>query len=124
MIRAVRLQDRVSVVLPAAKGKLVRLPNAVLIDAFSDAAYGGTGKTVAWEHIPEARRRLAGLPAILAGGLTPQNVSEAIRMARPDAIDVASGVESSPGVKDPAKVTEFVAVARGVLGGRSKSTRT
>jgi phosphoribosylanthranilate isomerase len=117
VIRAVRLQDRVSVVLPTTKGKLVRLPNAVLIDAYSASGYGGTGKTVAWEHIPEARRRLAGLPVILAGGLTPDNVAEAIRIAGPDGVDVASGVESSPGIKDPVKVSRFVAAARGNLPG-------
>src|SRR6187397_588311 len=107
VIRAVRLQDRVSVVLPATKGKLIRLPKAVLIDAFSASAYGGTGTTVAWEAVPEARHRLAGVPVILAGGLTPENVAEAIQIARPDAVDTASGVESSPGVKDLAKVREF-----------------
>jgi phosphoribosylanthranilate isomerase len=116
VIRAVRLRDRVSVVLPDAKGKLVRLPNAVLVDSFSDAAYGGTGQTVAWEHIPEAKRRLAGLPVILAGGLTPENVAEAIRVARPNALDVASGVESSPGIKDLAKVQAFVTAARESFG--------
>jgi phosphoribosylanthranilate isomerase len=117
VIRAVRLQDRVSVVLPSTKGKLIRLPNAVLIDAFSASAYGGTGTTVVWEAIPEARRRLAGLPVILAGGLTPENVAEAIRVARPDAVDVASGVESSPGIKDLAKVRDFVAASREGLSG-------
>jgi phosphoribosylanthranilate isomerase len=116
VIRAVRLQDRVSVVLPRAKGKLTRLPKAVLIDAYSEAAYGGTGQTVAWEAVPEARRRLAGLPVILAGGLTPENVAEAIRVGRPDAVDTASGVESAPGVKDLEKVRAFVAAANKAFG--------
>lgn len=124
VIRAVRLQDGVSVVLPTAKGKLVRPPNAVLIDAYSSSAYGGTGETIAWDHIPEARRHLAGLPVILAGGLTAENVAEAIRMARPDAVDVASGVESSPGVKHLAKVSEFVAAARAGLADRLRPTPT
>lgn len=112
VIRAVRLQDQLSGVLPNTRGKLIRLPHAVLIDAFSASAYGGTGTTVAWEAIPAARRQLAILPVILAGGLTPENVAEAIRIAQPDAVDVASGVESSPGVKDPAKVRDFVAASR------------
>lgn len=118
VIRAVRLQDRASVVLPKSKGQLVRLPQAVLIDAFAPDSYGGTGKTVAWEAIPEARRRLAGLPIILAGGLTPENVAEAIRVARPDAVDTASGVESvgrssasGAGAKDIEKVLAFVRAA-------------
>ena len=117
VIRAVRLQDRVSALLATTKGKLIRLPNAVLIDAFSPTAYGGTGTTVAWSAIPEARRRLASLPVILAGGLTPSNVVEAVSLAQPDAVDVASGVESSAGVKDLAKVREFVTAARQSLRG-------
>jgi phosphoribosylanthranilate isomerase len=118
VIRAVRLQDWASVLLPASKGKLIRLPKAVLIDAYSASAYGGTGTTVAWEAVPGAKNRLAGLPVILAGGLTPENVAEAIQMARPDAVDTASGVESSPGIKDLAKVREFVAAARAGWGAR------
>jgi phosphoribosylanthranilate isomerase len=121
VIRAVRLSDWARAVLPAAEGKLVRLPKAVLIDAFSASAYGGTGMTVAWDAIPEARRRLAGLPVILAGGLTPKNVAEAIQAARPDSVDVASGVESSPGVKDLAMVKDFVAASREAFDAREPS---
>ena len=58
------------------------------------------------------------MPVILAGGLTPENVAGAIRVARPDAVDVASGVESSPGVKDLAKVKDFVTASREGFGGR------
>jgi phosphoribosylanthranilate isomerase len=115
VIRAVRLQDRTSVILPKAKGQLVRLPNAVLIDAHLPDAYGGTGKTVDWTWIPEAQRRLTGLPIILAGGLTPENIAAAIQTARPNAVDTASGVESSPGVKDAGKVRAFVAAAKGAF---------
>jgi phosphoribosylanthranilate isomerase len=56
--------------------------------------------------------RLLGYSFILAGGLTPENVAEAIATARPDAVDVASGVESTPGKKDPGKVRSFVAAAK------------
>jgi phosphoribosylanthranilate isomerase len=87
------------------------LPQAVLLDAYAPDAFGGTGKEVDWNAVREQRDQLHGLPVILAGGLTPDNVAQAIRTARPDAVDVASGVESSPGKKDPAKVREFVAAA-------------
>lgn len=87
------------------------LPNAVLLDAYAPDAFGGTGKVVDWNAVREHRSQLHGLPVILAGGLTPDNVAAAIRTARPDAVDVASGVESSPGKKDPAKVRDFLAAA-------------
>jgi phosphoribosylanthranilate isomerase len=87
------------------------LPHGVLLDAYAPDAFGGTGKVVDWNAVREHRDQLHGLPVILAGGLNPDNVAEAIRTARPDAVDVASGVESSPGKKDPAKVRDFVAAA-------------
>ena len=62
--------------------------------------------------VRDQRDKLLGLPLILAGGLTPDNVAEAILTARPDAVDVASGVESSPGKKDPAKLRDFLAAAQ------------
>jgi phosphoribosylanthranilate isomerase len=85
------------------------LPGAVLIDAFVEGQHGGTGRTAPWELLSNFR---PGVPWILAGGLTPGNVGEAIRLLRPDGVDVASGVESSPGRKDPAKVRAFVERAR------------
>ena len=85
------------------------LPSAILIDAFVDGLEGGTGQTAPWEILADFQ---PGVPMILAGGLTPENVAEAIHVVRPNAIDVASGVESSPGRKDPAKVLEFVERAR------------
>ncbi len=88
------------------------LPHAVLLDAHSPAAYGGTGQIFDWNMVRDQRDQLLGLPLILAGGLTPDNVAEAIATAEPDAVDVASGVESSPGKKDPAKVRDFVAAAK------------
>ncbi len=88
------------------------LPNAALLDAYAPEAFGGTGKVVDWHAVRQNRDQLHGVPVILAGGLNPDNVAEAIRTARPDAVDVASGVESSPGKKDPAKVRDFIAAAQ------------
>ncbi|MEX2027358.1 MAG: phosphoribosylanthranilate isomerase [Pirellulaceae bacterium] len=88
------------------------LPQAVLLDAYEPGSYGGTGQVVDWNVVRNERDLLMGLPVILAGGLTPENVAEAIATARPDAVDVASGVESSPGKKDPDKVRQFIAEAR------------
>jgi phosphoribosylanthranilate isomerase len=86
--------------------------DAILLDGFQPGLFGGTGQTLDWNMIREQRDKLLGLPLILAGGLTPDNVAEAIRLARPDAVDVASGVESSPGKKDPAKLRDFLAAAK------------
>lgn len=90
-----------------------RVPDALLLDAFSRSEYGGTGKTLDWETLSRQSIRFALESVILAGGLTPENVAEAIRAAGSvvAAVDTASGVESSPGVKDPARVRAFVAAA-------------
>jgi phosphoribosylanthranilate isomerase len=98
------------------------LPDAILLDAYSPTAYGGTGAVIDWHAVREQRDQLLGLPIILAGGLTPDNVAEAIRTAHPDGVDVASGVEQSPGKKDPAKVRDFLAAARGAFAELAHST--
>ena len=87
-------------------------PIAILLDAHAPGSYGGTGQVLDWQRLHAERHQLLGLPLILAGGLTPQNVAEAIRVARPDAVDTASGVEVSPGKKDPAKVRAFISAAK------------
>lgn len=74
---------------------------------------GGSGKTFDWTHAISARRRYGALRIALAGGLDPNNVAAAIDAVEPWAVDVASGVEVGPGVKDAAKVTAFVAAVRG-----------
>jgi phosphoribosylanthranilate isomerase len=81
----------------------------VLIDAFSNQAYGGTGQTVDWTLAQEAARSTS---VVLAGGLTPVNVAEAISHVRPYGVDVSSGVELSPGKKDHDKVKAFIEAAR------------
>ena len=80
--------------------------SAFLLDAFDPELIGGTGKTIDWAVAREAKKYG---PVILAGGLTPENVGEAIRQVKPFAVDVASGVESAPGKKDPAKLRAFFA---------------
>jgi phosphoribosylanthranilate isomerase len=94
-------------------GQCERLPAAVLLDAHAPGQYGGTGRTAPWQLLADYR---PGVPVILAGGLTPENVSEAVRVVRPFAVDVASGVESSPGKKDPEKLRRFIGNARAAAG--------
>jgi len=89
-----------------------RGPTAVLIDAASPGHYGGTGHTVSWAGLADYRQWLGSTELILAGGLTPENVGQAVRIVRPTAVDVASGVESEKGRKDPAKMHAFVEAAR------------
>ncbi len=91
----------------------VHRPAAVLLDSFVTGALGGTGHRAPWELLAGFD---PGVPVILAGGLTPDNVAEAIRLVRPWGVDVASGVEASPGVKDRAKVRDFVRAAKGAAG--------
>jgi phosphoribosylanthranilate isomerase len=86
-----------------------RLPDAVLLDGHADGQHGGTGQTAPWQLLKGFR---PGVPVILAGGLTPENVGEAVRAVQPYAVDVASGVEASPGVKDAEKMRRFIALAR------------
>jgi len=88
------------------------LPQVVMLDACSPGSYGGTGECVDWQAVGREKSKLLGLPVILAGGLTPANVADAIKTAQPAGVDVASGVESAPGKKDAAKVMAFAAFAK------------
>jgi phosphoribosylanthranilate isomerase len=92
------------------------MPRMVLIDSLVAGEFGGTGKAADWSA---AREYLAppGLPPlVLAGGLTPANVAQAILAVHPAAVDVATGVESAPGHKDPAALNAFVRAAREAFG--------
>jgi phosphoribosylanthranilate isomerase len=91
---------------------LGRMPDAILIDADAGAQFGGTGELADWALVKRDRRLLQGLPLILAGGLTAENVAAAIETVAPNGVDVASGVEREPGRKDPTLVAQFVAEAR------------
>jgi len=115
VVRALRCQDanlaaHATYLLQCQQ--LGALPQAVLLDAFAPGSYGGTGERLDWRAVASARPALFNLPIVLAGGLTPANIAEAIAAARPNAVDVASGVESSPGHKDAAKVYAFVTHAK------------
>ncbi|MEI7765988.1 MAG: phosphoribosylanthranilate isomerase [Phycisphaerae bacterium] len=99
-------------------GTLKSRPQGLILDTYSPNAKGGTGQAFNWNWIAEARdsEELEGLPPlILAGGLTPANVAEAVRIAQPYAVDVSSGVEvaGQPGVKDWVKIQDFIAAAKG-----------
>ena len=89
-------------------------PDHVLLDAAVPGAYGGTGAKLDWHALRGELDRVGDRlpPVILAGGLTPGNVAEAVRIVRPWGVDVAGGVESSPGIKDPARVAAFCDAAR------------
>jgi len=90
----------------------------VLLDAIDSEKRGGTGRTIDWKAAAEIARRR---PIVLAGGLTPGNVGEAIHIVRPYAVDVSSGVESSPGIKDHDRIRAFVdAVNRADASGGSQ----
>jgi len=106
-IEAIRIQGN-------QKPNLEVKADAILLDAYDPNAYGGTGKTIDWNLAAEIVRK-SRLPVILAGGLTPENVGEAIRIVRPYAVDVCSGVEASFGIKDKMKVRDFVQAAKSVL---------
>jgi phosphoribosylanthranilate isomerase len=91
--------------------------DAVVLDTASPTQLGGTGQPFNWHWIAEARAagELDGLPPIiLAGGLNPDNVTDAVRIAQPYAVDVSSGVEvpNHPGIKDPAKLRDFIQAVR------------
>jgi phosphoribosylanthranilate isomerase len=92
--------------------RCVVAPRAVLLDAYQPGSFGGTGQTLNWHDIRASKRRLGELPLVLAGGLNPRNVAQAIRTVQPAAVDVASGVEAETGRKDPRLVAEFVESAQ------------
>ncbi|MEJ2200367.1 MAG: phosphoribosylanthranilate isomerase [Desulfuromonadaceae bacterium] len=86
--------------------------SALLLDAWRPGSYGGTGQLCDWQLAARVAKQQR---VILAGGLTPDNVAEAIVKVRPYGVDVSSGVESAPGRKDPQRVADFIRQARSVL---------
>lgn len=110
IIKAIRLQHdpetEIGHMIDECRQQGVQL-GAVLVDAYSVSDYGGTGSRADWAALGKWKAR-RGVPLILAGGINAKNVIEAIHLVRPDAIDTASGVESSPGYKDPELVHRLV----------------
>lgn len=95
----------------AAAVKPYEAAQGILVDAWHEEQFGGTGKAFDWSLLGSAVR---GERLILAGGLHPGNVADAIRTVRPWAVDVSSGVESAPGLKDRNKIEQFISEVQGV----------
>ena len=106
VIKALRIKDSAS--LERAADYEV---SGLLLDAWSDRVYGGSGEVFDWQLL---KNFASHHPVILAGGLIPENVAEAIRQVRPYAVDVSSGVEMAPGRKDKIKMAEFIRQVRSV----------
>jgi phosphoribosylanthranilate isomerase len=104
-VKALRVQNEESIAALANYHT-----DAFLLDAHSKSGLGGTGEKFNWDLAVAAQK--FGKPIFLAGGLTPENVAEAVRQVQPFAVDVSSGVESAPGKKDAAKVRAFIKSAR------------
>jgi phosphoribosylanthranilate isomerase len=104
-IRAIRMREGLDIDAEVAAYKAEA---GFLFDAWSEDQYGGTGHQFDWSRLPSS----TDYPLILAGGLTPENVASAVSLVSPDMVDVSGGVESSPGVKDAAKVAAFITNAK------------
>jgi len=100
-IKVLRMRDNANVVAYAQEFSNA---SGILLDAYHKGMGGGTGQTFDWSVIPADLP----LPLILAGGLTPDNVASAVEQVRPYAVDVSSGVESEPSVKDHKKIEQFI----------------
>jgi phosphoribosylanthranilate isomerase len=93
--------------------------DALLLDGWHPTARGGSGTRVSWDLVEAVREELPeGVVLVLAGGLTPENVGEAVRRLRPDIVDVVSGVEAQVGRKDPGRVERFIQATRGAAAAR------
>ncbi|MFH1645401.1 MAG: phosphoribosylanthranilate isomerase [Candidatus Omnitrophota bacterium] len=109
IIKAFRIKDNNSIDEIAAYKDRV---NMVLLDTFSKESYGGTGKVFDWDIAKDAAKYE--IPIILSGGLNPDNVEDAVKVAQPYMVDVSSGVESSPGKKDQVLVRQFIETVKNI----------
>ncbi len=103
--------------LPPLAWELAADADALVLDAKVPGQLGGTGVSLDWAalagDVADWRAAHPAVPLVLAGGLTPANVAQAIALLRPDVVDVSSGVESAPGIKDPERLQAFVDAVRG-----------
>ncbi|RMG38039.1 MAG: phosphoribosylanthranilate isomerase [Gammaproteobacteria bacterium] len=104
-IRALRMKDDIDLEAEAGRFAAAR---GILLDAYRPGVPGGTGETFDWSRIPPALAHRI----VLAGGLNPDNVEQAVRQVRPFAVDVSGGVESEPGIKDADRIARFMAAVR------------
>ena len=104
-IKALRMRDELDLDAAAARFSGAR---ALLLDAYRPGVPGGTGETFDWSRIPASLAK----PVILAGGLAPTNVGEAIAGVAPHAVDVSGGIEAEPGIKDAGAMTAFMSAVR------------
>jgi phosphoribosylanthranilate isomerase len=104
-IKAIRMRDGVDL---QAEAKRFASASGLLLDAYQPGVPGGTGESFEWSRAPQG----LGKPIILAGGLTPANVGEAISVVQPYAVDVSGGVEVQKGIKDWGKMADFVTMVR------------
>lgn len=109
LIRAVSVKSKETMENATEESKAF---DAVLLDSCLPGKYGGTGMVHDWEISKHVREAVHPKPLILAGGLNPENVKSAIQKVKPYAVDVSTGVESKPGVKDPEKVEAFIKNAK------------
>ena len=100
-VKAIRVQAAADIQAACAAYPDAR---ALLFDAYHEAAYGGTGQVFDWQMLPETLSR----PWILAGGLNPANIGQAVRQTRAPAVDVSGGVEQHKGIKDAVKIKQFI----------------
>ncbi|HEB91892.1 MAG TPA: phosphoribosylanthranilate isomerase [Gammaproteobacteria bacterium] len=112
-LKAIRMREGVD---PAREAEHYRAAAGLLLDTYRPGAPGGTGESFDWSRVPQDLN----LPVVLAGGLTPANVGEAIATTRPFAVDLSGGVESAKGIKDAVKMAALVDAVR-VLDGRRKN---
>ncbi|WP_395745278.1 N-(5'-phosphoribosyl)anthranilate isomerase [Prosthecobacter sp.] len=107
VIKALQVRDAASL------AQIGEFPcEAILLDAYNPGTYGGGGHVFPWELAVRAKEMFPGKQILLSGGLTPENVSEAVKQTQPVAVDVASGVESMPGSKDLLLVARFIEAVR------------